>query len=104
MYQERRASLREPLAVKVLLADGSTAVTRNISVDGLFLLLPGVRGLAQQLSFEYELPQQRLKLIASGEVLRTQLTLGGIGVAIRLSAWRLVPVEGLQTSVEVCGG
>lgn len=92
MNPERRATPREPLAVPIVLEDGSTAVTRNISAAGLFVLLPPGRVLDQWFSFEYDLPQAGLKFAATGEVVRTELAPAGVGVAVRLHDSHLVPL------------
>ena len=88
MFQERRASAREPLSLPVQLADGSHARTRDISAEGLFLELPAGAQVPDWFSLQYEVPQTGLKFVAVGEVVRTEAG----GVALRMHRPRLEPL------------
>ncbi len=91
MFPERRASPREPLSLPIILTGDGTALTRDISEHGLFLYVPSDASVAEWLSFEFAVPQSRLKFDAVGEVLRIEPGIGHVGVAIRLHRPRLVP-------------
>ncbi|WBY02596.1 PilZ domain-containing protein [Ramlibacter tataouinensis] len=93
MFPERRASPREPLSLPITLAGDGTAMTRDISEHGLFLYVPRGSAVAEWLSFEFAVPQVRLKFDAVGEVVRIEPGIGHVGVAIRLHRPRLVALN-----------
>jgi hypothetical protein len=93
MTQELRAAAREAIELKVLLADGSTALTRNIGADGIYLMLPPGSTTERWMSFEFDIPELGLKFTARGETVRTTMTPYGIGVALRFHDSQLVPLH-----------
>lgn len=93
MLKDRRASVREPLAIPIRLADGSPAMTRDISTDGLYLYVQAGAVLASWLSLEYEMPEAGLRFTAAGQVVRTEAGRDFTGVAIRLHQPRLLPLD-----------
>lgn len=90
---ERRTSTREPLALRLTLADGSRARTRNICPRGLYVVLPPATLVDDWVSVEVTLSPVQLRFRAYGEVLRVERTECGIGVALRLHAGRLHSVR-----------
>jgi hypothetical protein len=92
MFQERRASAREPLALPIQLADGSPAITRDVSAQGLYFFVPSDVQLDPWLWLEYEMPQSGLKFMAAGEIVRTEAGRRFTGVAVRLHEPRLLPL------------
>lgn len=93
MTTERRAKPREALALPIVLADGTTATTRNLSEDGIyFTVAPGAH-VDDWLSFELAAPQSGLKFIAAGEVMRREPRPNGTGIAMRLHGPRLLPLR-----------
>lgn len=90
MFQELRAWPRETLALPILLADGSVAVTRNVSAGGLFLVVPSSMLIGDRLTFEFDMPEIGLKYMATGEVVRLEHGADGLGVALKLQDGRLV--------------
>lgn len=92
MSPERRAWPRENLAFRIQLADGSMAVTRNVSAGGLFLIVSSPMLIGERLSFEFDMPDIGLKFIASSQVVRVEGgEQGTTGVAVRLDDGRIVP-------------
>lgn len=93
MHPERRASSRDQLALPVALADGSAAVTRNISAEGLYLTLPAGRAVDDWLRLEVDVPSAGLKFTAAGQVVRIDRGDDETGVALRLHAPRLTRIN-----------
>lgn len=93
MFPDRRASPREPLTLPINLASGESAMTRNISEHGLYLVVPRGSPVDEWLSFEFAVPSAGLKFHAVGEVVRIEPGVGQFGVAIRLHGPRLVPLD-----------
>jgi hypothetical protein len=93
MTMERRAKPRDSISLPIVLADGTTATTRNLSEDGIyFLVSPGVE-VDDWLSFEFAAPQLGLRFLAAGEVLRREPGPDGTGIAMRLHGPRLFPLN-----------
>jgi hypothetical protein len=93
MVHERRAAAREVLALPILLGDGSSALTRDISPEGLYFRLPMGASCETQMSLDYAMPALGLRFRAEAEVVRTESAIGGTGVAVRLRAQRLLPLS-----------
>jgi hypothetical protein len=89
MHPDRRASSRDHLALPMTLADGSAAMTRNVSAEGLFFTLPAGRQLDDWLLVEFEVPSAGLKFSAAGQVVRVERGDLEDGIALRLHAPRL---------------
>src|SRR4051812_37691160 len=51
MHQERRSAEREFIALRLILEDGTSAVTRDLSPIGLYVLLPASHVLTQRVPF-----------------------------------------------------
>lgn len=75
------------------LAGGSTAIIRDISSTGLFFEMDGEHRPAGLVDFELHLVQARLKVVATGEIVRVRHSPGRTGVAVRLIEPRLEAVE-----------
>ena len=93
MHPDRRASSRDHLALPMTLADGSAAMTRNVSAQGLFFTLPPGRELDEWLLVEFEVPSAGLKFSAAGQVVRVERGDREDGVALRLHAPRLTQLN-----------
>lgn len=93
MHPERRTSSRDQLALPVALADGSTAMTRNISAEGLYVTLPAGRAIDDWLRLEVDVPSAGLKFTAAGQVIRIEHGDSETGVALRLHAPRLTRIN-----------
>jgi PilZ domain len=84
MFIERRREPREALALPLQLADGSAAVTRDISPSGMYLEINCATLQLHRLFFEMHLAEAGMRLTAEGEVLRIDARLGGAGLALKL--------------------
>ena len=93
MFEERRVTPREDLALPLKLADGARAITRDISSSGLYFEMQGAHVLSGPVDFELQLPEVSMKFTASGEIVRVELKDGRTGVAVRLIDPRLEAIE-----------
>jgi hypothetical protein len=89
MVREKRQFARVALTVRVVLADGSTAVTRDVSATGIYLLAPPRTIVGNSVSFEYDEPAIGLKYIATCETVRVERMSHGTGVALKFHECRL---------------
>jgi hypothetical protein len=89
MHPERRASPRDTLSLPIALADGGSAMTRNLSADGLFFTVPAGSRLDDWLHVEFAVPSAGLQFSAAGEVVRIEHGQHEDGVALRLHQPRL---------------
>jgi hypothetical protein len=93
MPTDRRASSRDHLCLPMTLADGSAAMTRNVRAHGLFFTLPAGHAIDDWLLVEFAVPSAGLKFSAAGQVVRIERGDGEDGVALRLHAPRLTPLN-----------
>jgi hypothetical protein len=91
-FKEQRVEPRERLALPLRLRDGSHAVTRDISSSGLFFEMAGEHEIFGLVDFEMQLPEH-MKFSAVGEIVRVEYRFGSTGVAVKLLAPRLEPLE-----------
>jgi len=89
MDLDRRASARESLALPIVLADGSSATTRNVSASGLFFTVPAGQQVDMWMRVEFSVASAGLRFTATGEVVRIERGQHEDGVALRLHAPRL---------------
>lgn len=93
MFEEQRTDPREFLALPLRLADGSSAVTRDISASGMYLEIDGVHTcLAGPVVFEMQVAELGLKFVAEGDIVRIEQRPGKTGVAVQLRAPRFEPL------------
>lgn len=95
MFMENRIAPREPLALPMKLADHSQCMTRDISPTGLFYQTVRAERLGSLVDFQIDLdaPAGRLRLKAQGEIVRIEPGASMNGVALRLLATRLEPMD-----------
>lgn len=93
MHTERRSSARDTLALPIALADGSPAVTRNVSATGMFFTVPAGYRVDDWMRIEFEVPSAGLRFSAAGEVVRVERGEREDGVALRLHAPQLTAME-----------
>jgi hypothetical protein len=93
MFIEQRLEPRESLALPLKLGDGCSAVTRDISASGMYLEIDGLYPLRGMVIFEMHLSGARMKFTAEGEIVRIEHKGGSTGVAVRLRAPRLQPID-----------
>ena len=91
MFFDRRNGRREPIALRIALADGVVAITRDIGPHGIYLRIPLGRGLDDWVRLEFERARADLRLTALGEVLRVESGEHETGVALRLHSLQLRP-------------
>lgn len=89
MFFDRRRVPREPIALPIVLANGVTAVTRDVGPNGMYLRMPLDQHLDDWVHLEIDLPRSGLRLSAVGQVLRTERGERSIGVALRLHSLQL---------------
>jgi hypothetical protein len=94
MFEERRIHPRECIALPLRLGLHGRAVTRDVSGGGLFLEVEGEHSFAGALDFELELPQARIRFRSRAQIVRIERGAGITGLALRLIASRLEPVDG----------
>jgi hypothetical protein len=97
MTRELRAHPREKLSLRVVLADGSTALTRDLSMGGMYVDVPAGSRIDDWVSFEFDMPETGLKYVATGQVVRVEPGPDGLGIALKLHEPQLVasPSTGL---------
>jgi hypothetical protein len=83
MFKEKRVEPREQLAVPLRLAEGVTAITRDISAAGLFFVIEGRHVFSGPVDFEMVLPEMSLRFTSSGEIVRIEHEQDTTGVAVR---------------------
>lgn len=98
MTRELRAHPRETLSLRILLADGSTATTRDLSTEGLYVIVPAGSQVDDWVSFEFEIPETGLRYVATGQVVRVEQGPDGTGVALKLHEPELVPASQASSS------
>lgn len=91
MNNERRACQREPVELPLTVPGGHPALTRDISPQGVYFLVPAGVLLDRWLSLEYELPHGGLKYVAVAEVVRTEPGHDFTGIAVKLHEPHLLP-------------
>lgn len=74
---------RERLALPLRLADGLSAITRDISPAGLYFIVEGEHVLRGPVDFELQLPEISMRFTASGEIVRLESGGGVTGIAVR---------------------
>ena len=92
-FEEQRVEPRERLALPLRLPDGNNALIRDISASGLFFEIEGEHVLGGLVDFEMHVLAARVKFTSSGEIVRLEHANGRTGVAVRLIAPRIEPVE-----------
>ncbi|MES2784552.1 MAG: PilZ domain-containing protein [Pseudomonadota bacterium] len=92
MTTEHRLEQREPVALPMVLPDGSTGITRDISLSGLYLQLDGHHELGGTIFFEMDLAAAHMKFTSEGRIVRIEHRDGSTGVAIQLTSPRLQPL------------
>lgn len=92
MFTEQRLEPREAVALPLRLGDGSAAVTRDISLSGMYLEIRGSPNLAGTLLFEMDLQEVHMKFTAHGRIVRLEHHDGFTGIAVRLDSPRLEPL------------
>lgn len=95
MKDEHRTEFREKLSLAVQLGGGGKGVTQDISATGLFFETDSeqqVGGLID-VEIEFDTPGGPMKLKAQGRIVRIEPKAGKTGVAVKLLASRLEPVE-----------
>ena len=87
--------MREQVELPVKVDGAERGVTRDISATGLFFLTDSAQRVGSQVEIEIELDTAggHMKLEATGEILRIEPRDGKTGVAVRLTASRLVAVS-----------
>lgn len=95
MFMENRIAPREPLALPMQLGDRSQCMTRDISPTGVFYETSRAERVGSLVDFQIDLdaPGGRMRLRAQGEIVRIEPGVRMNGVALRLLASRLEPVE-----------
>lgn len=93
MFKERRMEPRERLTLALQMRDGSQAVTHDISASGLYFEMNGEHHVHGLVDFEMQLPDVRMRFVAVGRIVRVQYHPGTTGVAVRLLAPRLEPLD-----------
>jgi hypothetical protein len=93
MVNVKRGESREELCLPLKLVDGTLAVTWDVSSDGMYVMMDGVRQLSGMVFFEMHMPEARVKFSAVGEVVRLDHRGSSTGVALRLSSQRLEPLD-----------
>lgn len=93
---DRRASPRELLRLPVEWEDGRLGWTRNVSPDGLYVVLPGAGISNRWYSLQIGYAQDRLRFRALAEVMRVEPAsdmTGMTAVAMRLHARRFYSAQ-----------
>ncbi len=93
MFNEERKDPREALELTVKLSDGTAVRTRDISASGMYIEFHAGYLLAGPLQFEMQLAEMGMKFTAQGEIVRVEHKASGTGVAVRLIAPKLEPLD-----------
>jgi hypothetical protein len=86
---ERRSRPRESLPIALQMQDGSSAVVRDVSEAGMYVVLPHDAPAARWCTFEFTSRQTCLRFRAIGEVVRFERGSRSDGMAIRLHRLRI---------------
>ena len=88
--QDRRAETREQLTLPVFLADGRTALTRNISVSGLLFDVEGQLTLGQTINLAIDIDRSggTIRFRGLAEVVRIESREPLSGAAVWVPEWR----------------
>jgi hypothetical protein len=89
MFRERRLEPREPVALPLKLADGCSAITRDISPSGMYLRILGERTIEGIVYFEMDLAEAQMRFSAEAQIVRIERKDGHTGIAVRLISPRL---------------
>lgn len=93
MLFDRRHELREPIALRIKLASGAIAITRDLGSCGMYFHMPLDQSLEDWIHLEFDLDHSGLRATALGEVLRTEFGAGSKGVAMRLHHLQLRTID-----------
>lgn len=93
MLFDRRHGKREPIALTIMLASGVTGLTRDLGPQGLYFHMPLDEHLDDWVRLELDLSRAGLRASALGEVLRIERGERDLGVAMRLHALQLRPLD-----------
>ncbi len=94
MRSERRHAPRAPIHLQLQVDGVGTAVTRDISANGLYLFIPPRHDTAGPFEIELDLPGCGLRARARCEVVRVERGIWRNGVALRLQDLRIAPSTG----------
>lgn len=89
MFIDRRQEVREQIALRIMLASGSVALTRDLSPHGIYFHTPLDQFIDEWMHLEFDLDHGGLRVTALGEVLRIERGASFIGVAMRLHGLQL---------------
>ncbi|MES3004220.1 MAG: PilZ domain-containing protein [Pseudomonadota bacterium] len=92
MTVEQRTEPRESLALPLRLEDGTWAVTRNISVSGMYLEIRGDHTLGASVVFEMAVMNSHMRFTAEGQIVRVEHRDGVTGLAVELRDSKLEPL------------
>jgi hypothetical protein len=93
MFFDRRQVVREPIVLPIVLANGVTAVTRDVGPHGLYLRMPPNQRIDEWVRLELVLGRSGLRLSAVAQVLRTEPGVLSTGVALRLHSLQLRAID-----------
>lgn len=89
MFDEKRETPREALALPIRLEDGRVGMTRDIGPAGMFLEIEGPPPADGTIVFEMEVPETGLKFSAQGWIVRVERHASRTGLAVKLLDPRL---------------
>lgn len=93
MFTEQRNEPRQPINRPVKLTGGEDAVVRNISPSGMYLEIRGSAPQQGSIVIEMTLPEAGMKFTARGQIVRMEHREGLTGIAVKLEAPQLEPIE-----------
>lgn len=95
MPNKQRSEPRERVDLPLQLGDGHAGVARDISASGIFIETDSEQCMGGLVDVEIDLdtPGGPIKLKAQGRIVRIESQGGRNGVAVKLVASRLEPVE-----------
>jgi hypothetical protein len=86
MTNEQRSETRQQVAMPVLLANGATGTTRDLSTKGVFLEMDSDPGLGSviDMTIELKLAERSMWLKSRGRVVRIEALGERTGVAVKM--------------------
>ena len=89
--QDRRAETREQVTLPVSLADGRTALTRNISVSGLYFEAEGRWEMNKTIDLAIDMARSggTIRFRGLAEIVRIEAGGARMGGAVRVPEWRV---------------
>lgn len=93
MHTERRAWVREKIVLALVMDDGASARTRDVSPGGVYIYFPCPVCLGDLLAIDVTQAHARIRFRAVTEIVRLEVAAPLFGAALKFHSHRLLPQE-----------